>query len=53
MKKKKKTPSYGDFDGVDHWAHITSPDLVASSEGPRTEMLYNFDAYVLWAEDDS
>lgn len=45
--------SHGDLDGIDHWAQISSPDLVASSDAPRTEMLYNFDPYVMWANGDT
>ena len=38
--------SAGPLDGVDQWAHMIGLDR--STEAPRTEMLYNFDPYILW-----
>eukprot|EP00904_Undaria_pinnatifida_P009087 jgi/Undpi1/5308/HiC_scaffold_2.g00589.m1 len=42
----------GALDGVDHWSSLTSVDGEGAGdsgerEGPRTEMLYNWDAYIL------
>lgn len=38
--------SAGPLDGIDHWSHLTS--LTSSkAEGPRTELLYNWDPYEL------
>eukprot|EP00903_Cladosiphon_okamuranus_P009879 g9384.t1 len=42
----------GPLDGVDHWDYIASAAAVAKTDTPRQEMLYNFDPYVLGANDD-
>lgn len=47
--------SAGDVDGVDHWSSLTTKDdkeQGTASEGPRSEMLYNWDPYLLWSQDE-
>jgi len=39
---------YGALDGIDHWDFIVG----ARSGSPRTEMMYNFDPYILWTNDE-
>lgn len=39
--------SKGPLDGVDQWASLTSLEGHKAKEGPRTEMLYNWDQYLL------
>ncbi|CAM9401472.1 unnamed protein product [Ascophyllum nodosum] len=45
--------SAGALDGIDHWEYLTDRELLSSGESPRTEMLYNFDPYIMWADDDA
>ncbi|CAM9864814.1 unnamed protein product, partial [Hapterophycus canaliculatus] len=40
--------SAGRFDGEDHWEFITDAATADEFGSPRTEMLYNFDPYILW-----
>lgn len=44
--------SAGPLDGVDHWEHLVSAETAAEDDNPRQELLYNFDPYVLGANDD-
>ena len=44
--------SAGPLDGVDHWGHLVSAETAAEDDNPRQELLYNFDPYVLGANDD-
>ena len=46
--------SAGALDGIDHWDSLTSVAVegaASSGGGPRTEMLYNWDAYELSSAD--
>ena len=46
--------SAGALDGIDHWDSLTSVAAEGTGdggEGPRTEMLYNWDAYLMSSRD--
>jgi len=39
------------LDGIDHWEYIVGAEMAARyDDGPRQEMLYNFDPYVLMSD---
>lgn len=41
------------MDGVDQWDYIAnSKGIRTEINSPRQEMVYNFDPYVLWTDDD-
>lgn len=40
------------MDGIDHWEYIVNADTTAGNDGPRQEMLYNFDPYLLGLDAD-
>ncbi len=42
----------GPLDGIDHWEYIASPETAAGTDGPRQEMMYNFDPYTLRTNSD-
>lgn len=42
----------GALDGIDHWDYLVNAETAAASGSPRQEMVYNFDPYILWTDDD-
>ncbi|CAN0388593.1 unnamed protein product [Pylaiella littoralis] len=46
------TDSAGALDGVDQWGSLKSYDEEAGDSPPRTEMLYNWDPYILSSQDE-
>lgn len=51
--KQTKNISAGPLDGINHWDYFVDGGLKSGVANPRQEMVYNYDSYILWTDEDT